>query len=488
MNPKPIRSLLRLFCGIALAHAFAAQASAATLTVVNTNDSGPGSLRQAIADAVAGDTVAFLPGLSGQTITLTTGQISLDRNVTITASGLSAGVTISGNSDGDDVLEQGESRIFEVPAGVVVTLRRLHLTNGIADPASDIDTGEGGAIRNSGQLTLDGCVVSLCQAKRGGGINSVGGLTAGRSSFQENTAAFGGAIHSAGNGLLTVSDSTFVLNSATTSGGAVLENDANSPPGHPTLTNCTFQGNMAIAGGAVFSFSLTNLSHCTLSGNTASSNGGGIFASFTSVVTLTNCLVAGNTSANSPDLGAGNGGVYSPAEFNLVGDFTGSGLSEGAMLLTGDPLLDSLGNYGGPTQTMPPLPGSPAIDPAGGAAASPFATDQRGFPRVTGGIVDLGAVEYLPTQHPALIAPSVVRAARNGRATIRGASVEATSVTYVVAGQPGVKTTEGPASNWVATVSKLNRPRTPVTFTATAIDGNLTTQVVNVRKVKKRNR
>ena len=49
---------------------------------------------------------------------------------------------------------------------------------------------------------------------------------------------------------------------------------------------------------------------------------------------------------------------------------------------------------------MPPLPGSPAIDPTGGAATSPFPTDQRGLPRVldgnavAGAIVDIGAVEY----------------------------------------------------------------------------------------------
>src|SRR6188474_125310 len=43
---------------------------ASTLTVTNTNDSDAGSLRQAIADAVSGDTITFSPSLSGQTITL----------------------------------------------------------------------------------------------------------------------------------------------------------------------------------------------------------------------------------------------------------------------------------------------------------------------------------------------------------------------------------------------------------------------------------
>src|ERR1051325_11414738 len=39
--------------------------------VTNTNDSGPGSLRQAIADANSGDTIQFDPALIGQTINLT---------------------------------------------------------------------------------------------------------------------------------------------------------------------------------------------------------------------------------------------------------------------------------------------------------------------------------------------------------------------------------------------------------------------------------
>ena len=52
--------------------------------------------------------------------------------------------------------------------------------------------------------------------------------------------------------------------------------------------------------------------------------------------------------------------------------------------LTNAPNLAPLGNYGGPTQTMPPLPGSPAIDAGSNAATNTFATDQRGLPSVRG--------------------------------------------------------------------------------------------------------
>ena len=59
-----------------------------------------------------------------------------------------------------------------------------------------------------------------------------------------------------------------------------------------------------------------------------------------------------------------------------------------------NPLLAPLGNYGGPTQTMALLPGSPAID-AGSNALIPagVTTDQRGLTRIVNGIVDIGAFE-----------------------------------------------------------------------------------------------
>src|SRR5438045_2721187 len=67
--------------------------------VVNANDSGPGSLRDAIANAAATDFISFEQSLSGQTITLTTGEIAVNKNLTIDGSGLSRGLQISGNNN-----------------------------------------------------------------------------------------------------------------------------------------------------------------------------------------------------------------------------------------------------------------------------------------------------------------------------------------------------------------------------------------------------
>lgn len=89
-----------------------------------------------------------------------------------------------------------------------------------------------------------------------------------------------------------------------------------------------------------------------------------------------NSIVAGNTGAG---IILGLGG--------LLPTYTG------VNLIDVDPMLQPLGDYGGPTQTMPPLTNSPAIDPAGGDTNSIFSTDQRGFTRVVNGILDIGAVE-----------------------------------------------------------------------------------------------
>ena len=59
----------------------------ATIIVTNTNDSGPGSLRQALADVSNGGMIQFDPGLNGQTILLTTAGLAIDKNITIDGPG-----------------------------------------------------------------------------------------------------------------------------------------------------------------------------------------------------------------------------------------------------------------------------------------------------------------------------------------------------------------------------------------------------------------
>jgi hypothetical protein len=104
-------------------------------------------------------------------------------------------------------------------------------------------------------------------------------------------------------------------------------------------------------------------------------SGGGI-----NTLSLYNTIVAGNTSGGAEEDITGT--LATGSSFNLIG--TGGGLSNGVngnLVGIAYPQLAALGNYGGTTQTMPPLPGSPVID-AGGPTS--LTTDQRGLPRPVG--------------------------------------------------------------------------------------------------------
>src|SRR5437773_7884855 len=97
---------------------FCLQASAATITVINTSDSGAGSLRQAISDSSSGDTINFDSSLNGQTITLTSGELLINKNLTITGPGADQ-LAINGNA---------ASSVFHIKSGV--TISGLTITNG----------------------------------------------------------------------------------------------------------------------------------------------------------------------------------------------------------------------------------------------------------------------------------------------------------------------------------------------------------------------
>src|SRR5262249_10927171 len=70
-----------------------------TLTVVNDADSGAGSLWAAITAAHNGDTIAFTPSLIGDTITLTSGELVVNKSLDILGPG-AAKLTVSGNDAG----------------------------------------------------------------------------------------------------------------------------------------------------------------------------------------------------------------------------------------------------------------------------------------------------------------------------------------------------------------------------------------------------
>jgi hypothetical protein len=268
-------------------------------TVLNTNDAGLGSLRGTLTNVAPGDFISFATNLSGQGITLTNGQIVLDKNLVLDASVLPAGITINGNHNG---------RIFNVPAGVTNVLNALTLTNGYGTGGN-----YGGAITVGGSLTLMNC--------------------------------------------------TLAGNAVTGTAGAIFCDYGSAL----TMVQCTLTANTAANAGAIGSYGALTILQCTLAGNSAG-NGGGIYNLGT--LALTNSIVAGNTPNN----------------------FAGGLPAGGNNLTNAAPMLAVLGNYGGPTPTMPPMAGSPALD--GCTNGTGFATDQRGLPRVVGPFADLGAAEF----------------------------------------------------------------------------------------------
>ena len=358
-------------------------ATASAQVVTNSADSGPGTLRSAITNAASGAVITFDPSLSGATITLSN-TLTINTNLTIDASALPGGLQINGN---------GSVQIFNVAANLTVFLNSLTITNG-----SGYSDG-GGGIDNSGILTLNNCTLSGNYADAGGGIYNGGLLTLNQCTLSGNYATYIGG----GGGIFNEHEGTATLNQCNLSGNSAYNDYGYAGGGGGiyngdllTLNQCTLSGNSASGftggGGGIFNGGLLTLNQCTLSGNSATYNfggGGGIYNA--DILTITNTVVAGNSGIYGADIYSYSALTYGGS--NLVQSVDNSGGTiTGPAPLTNAPDLAPLGNYGGPTQTMPPLPGSPAID-AGSVAANAFSTDQRGYSRTQNGLTDLGAVE-----------------------------------------------------------------------------------------------
>jgi hypothetical protein len=268
----------------------------------------------------------------------------------------------------------------------------------------------GGGIYNAGTLTVTDSTLNGNVSLSGGGIYNAGTLTVTDSSLNGNghINGVGGGIHNALGGMATVTASTLSRNFAdigggirnlgtlTVTGSTISFNSTHDGGGIMnrgtlTVTDSTLSGNSAIAGpgGGIYNqIGTATVTNSTLSGNRALLGGGGIFGGG---LTVTNTIVAGNTSSRpGPDVRGGlNGGGH-----NLIGiGAGGSGYADTDLVGTAasplNPLLGPLQHNGGPTQTMALLPGSPALN--AGDPAQLGVADQRGVVR-TGG-VNIGAYQ-----------------------------------------------------------------------------------------------
>ena len=309
------------------------------------------SLRSAIATANGSSTpttITFDPKVfaTQQTIALNGSALDLTNSPATTITGPSSGVVINAG---------GHSRVFTIEPGKTASLTGMTITGGQGD---NFRVYTGGGIYNAGNLTLtDVTVTGNASLGDGGGIES---------SY--------------------IGQSSITLVNVTISGNSAGPADGNG-------------------GGGLRADGQAYLYNVTISGNTSPAGAGGVsFGQGT--CTIVNTIVAGNhiTGGSGPDVSGG----FNSLGYNLIGITDGS-TGFNASDLTGtaakplDPKLSPLGNYGGPAQTMALLPGSPAINAGWNALAvdgngNRLATDQRGFPRIYGPAVDIGAYEAQPPE------------------------------------------------------------------------------------------
>lgn len=387
---------------------------------------GVTTLRAAVqeANALAGADVIQIPIGTVQLNIMSAGEdgaasgdLDLTEDVTIT--GISSTSTIL---DFDDL-----DRVFDVAAGVTATISQLLITDATSNSVES-----GGAVRNAGTLTLDhvdlrsnntasggGAVSNLSMGtlmltdsqvvansstgtEGGGGLFNAGKATVTRTMFDGNGSVGSGAniMNNGSAADLTLLESTVKggRGSLNTNGGGLYNGRI------ATVRRSLFTDNQGNYGGAIQNrgFGLANLSlqNCTISGNLAGTSGGGVHnATENDTVAISDCTIvlnqAGLSGAGFLNEGAATitGSIVSkntvgvtPSDLNgpvLSGGYNLFGASIGSPHQTDiagqDPLLDALGNYGGPTQTHRLKFGSPAID-AGNPDNDNF-EDQRNYAR-----------------------------------------------------------------------------------------------------------
>jgi hypothetical protein len=377
------------------------RAYAAVLIVNNSADTGPGSLRQAVADAPDGSLITFDPSLSGATIYLSS-QLTIDKSLKIDGSALAAKITISGDTDNNGA---ANVRVFATSSVDVVILDSLIIAKG--DGYADL----GGGISNSGILSL---------------VNTT---------VRDSSAAGGGGIYNSGTGILNVSKCALSGNDALGGGGIYNE-------GTLSVTSSTLSANTARWGGAIWNDTVLTVTNSTIAGNSANQDGGGIYqvlpGAYANVYNTS--IVFNVADADADQLGGVAGGVYASGTFNMRNDLIAGNTVGGLPVyddcagtlksygrdLIGAPyqsssgscqvvsvvgtwanlnnlnLLGSLQNNGGPTQTVALLPGSNAIDgadPIFGCTdvnGAVIGKDQRGVVRPQGVRCDVGAYERAP--------------------------------------------------------------------------------------------
>ena len=364
-----------------------------------------------------------------------TGSVTIEQNSNITGNNTGVGGSVGSAPDGNSYVGSGGNGGGIYCASTSLVIRASTITENYAgrggigswEVSGGIGGSGGGVYFSGGSLVIENSAIFTNRAGNGGeGDYSIGGeggsggglyvsgsMSIDNASVSGNFAGHGssgykcrGGDGGSGGGIISVNGPISITNS--TVSGNFAGNGGEGNQGRPA-------GNGGSGGGIYAADSIT-IETCTVSGNRTGDsgwnysaghggNGGGIYAAGlltieSSTVSANHTGIGGINGGNDGDGGgiynlsnpinctntivAGNEALPNP---NIYGSIS----SDANNLTNGVPLLAPLGDYGGPTQTMPPLPGSPVIDAGGGTA---FTNDQRGYSRVVNGAVDIGAVEF----------------------------------------------------------------------------------------------
>jgi hypothetical protein len=406
-------------------------AQAATLTVTNLNDTGAGSLRQAILDANTNgtptDDIVFASGLSGTINVGTDANYGLYPESAMNIQG-DGRITLQGGPNADYVVFTGSAGVYGSAPGVPIMLSGLTISGGDATGKHSFTDG-GGIYNRDAALTISSSVITNNYSlDDGGGIYSyaaTGSLTILNSTISGNRAGdptsgstYGGAIYS-GRSPVTIRNSAVSSNVSGGDGGGIYISDLGDPS--LTVENSTVANNTAGSGGGDDGGGIWvccgdggqnfTLRSSTVTGNHVGGNsgqGGGVvlFGVPAANVHIQSTIIANNTGTQGNDIYSDYGGQLG---FSLVKDLsnsTGTGYSftnTGPNITGVDPQLGGLANNGGATQTELPSASSPVIDKGNSFSLT---SDQRGvkrpidfpaIPNAAGGDgSDIGAVELQP--------------------------------------------------------------------------------------------
>ena len=295
-NPSICRILiatcLSALCLIALG------TQAAMITVTSANDGGPGSLRQALADANDGDTINFEAYI--HSIILVYGELVVNKSVTISGPDPHTYFEVNANN---------LSRVFHITNGVTVSMSGMWIVFGQA-------WGGGGAILNDhSTLTVSNCTINgNIGSDLGGGICNDGSFGSAHleinnsSVFGNSSDVGGGGIYNngwSGSATLTINNSTVSFNLAGSAGGGIY-NDGIQGSATLTINNSILHNNASVyegsRGGAIGNegcgTATVTISNSVLSANSTSYLGGAIYSAGTNggseTLEINNSTLSGN--------------------------------------------------------------------------------------------------------------------------------------------------------------------------------------------------